>query len=63
MRFDLGPPRADPRVTVTTAGAAFVARVMRLWDQQMDTRAISLTMMERESVVAWAVRVGREERR
>jgi hypothetical protein len=41
----------------------FVARVMALWDEGLDTWEIANRLLEHEHVVACCVRIGRERRR
>jgi hypothetical protein len=60
FRIGRGP---DPRLTITKAGTDFIERVMAFWDDGQDTEQIAGKMFEHEHVVAWAVRVGREQRR
>jgi hypothetical protein len=56
---------SDPRLTKEAAIAhpAFVARVMALWDDGLDTQEIADRLSEHEHVVACCVRIGRERRR
>lgn len=43
--------------------AAFVARVMELWDAKKDTCDIAQALFEPEHVIAKALMIGREKRR
>lgn len=56
-------PPAARRELADPADEAFVARVMWFWRRGYDTRAIALELMQRECVIALAVRLGREGRR
>ena len=55
----------DTRLTKEAAIAhpAFIARVMALWDDGLDTQEIANRLSEHEYVVACCVRIGRERRR
>ena len=45
------------------ADSEFVRRVMARWHDGCDTAQIAIELFERESVVAWALRIGRERER
>ena len=57
--------KPDTRLTKEAAivHPAFVARVMALWDEGLDTQEIANRLLEHEHVVACCVRIGRERRR
>jgi hypothetical protein len=57
--------KPDARLTKEAAIAhpAFVARVMALWDDGLDTQEIANRLSEHEYLVACCVRIGRERRR
>jgi hypothetical protein len=59
------PPRADSRMVMADVPArlGFVQRVLLAWDHGLDTKAIALALCEREAVVAFALRLGLEQRR
>lgn len=58
-------PRTDPRLSIDAALAhpTFMQAVMELWDRKLDTAAIAAALWERECVIAFCVRIGREQRR
>ncbi len=53
------PPRTGTRQT-EMFGPLFIAQCLAMFYRGMDTKSIAVALMEREHVVAWAVRVGRE---
>jgi hypothetical protein len=57
--------KGDARLTREAAIAhpTFIARVMALWDEGLDTCEIAWRLSEHEHVIACCVRIGRERRR
>jgi hypothetical protein len=62
-KFDLPTPDARLTKEAAIAHPAFVARVMALWDDGLDTQEIANRLSEHEYLVACCVRIGRERRR
>lgn len=58
-------PKFDTRLDRSAAleHPTFMTAVLALWDKGLDTSEISRALFEHEHVVAFVLRIGREERR
>jgi hypothetical protein len=57
------PPRADGRAAIGAVRPELIGDCLRLFDRGLDSRQIAILLFERECVVAWAIGIGREQRR
>jgi hypothetical protein len=56
-------PRQEVEAFVTERGQRFIATCLAHFDRGMNSAEIASATFEHEASVAWAIRVGREQRR